>query len=52
MYGQYIRQIEDKYKSNTWKWLRKSNLKVYTETLICSAQEQALRTNYVKIRYR
>ena len=48
MYGQYVRQIEDKDKSSTWKWLRKSNLKGYTEALICSAQEQAMRTNYVK----
>ena len=48
MYGQYVRQIEDKDKSNTWKWLRKSNLKRCTEALICSAQEQTLRTNYVK----
>ena len=48
MYGQYVRQIEDKDKSNTWKWLRKSNLKGCTEALICSAQEQTLRTNYVK----
>ena len=45
MYGQYDRQIEDKDKSNTWKWLRKSNLKECTEALICSPQEQALRTN-------
>ena len=36
MYGQYVRQIEDKDKSNTWKWLRKSNLKGCTEVLICS----------------
>ena len=48
LYGQYVRQIEDKDKSNTWKWLRKSNLKGCTEAIICSAQEQALRTNYVK----
>ena len=48
MYGQYVRQIEDKDKSNTWKWLRKSNLKGCTEALICRAQEQALRTNFVK----
>ena len=27
MYGQYVREIEDKGKSNTWKWLRKGNLK-------------------------
>ena len=48
MYGQYVRQIEDKDRSNTWKQLRKSNLKGCTKTLICSAQGQALRTNYVK----
>ena len=48
MYGQYLRQIENKDKSNTWKWLMKSNLKRCTETLICSAQEQALKTSYVK----
>ena len=48
MYGQYIRKIEDKDKSNTWKWLRKSSLKGCTEAKICSAQEQALRMNYVK----
>ena len=48
MYGQYVRQIEGKDQSNTWKWLRKSNFKRCTEALICSAQEQALRTNYVK----
>ena len=45
MYGQYIRQIEDKDKSNTRKWLRKSNLKGCTGALICSAQEQALGMN-------
>ena len=29
-------------------WLGKADLKVETETLICAAQEQALRTNYVQ----
>ena len=48
MHGQYTRQIEDKDKSNTWKWLMKSYLEGYTEVLNCSAQEQSLRTNYVK----
>ena len=48
MNGQYVRQIEDKDKSNTWKWLMKIHLQGYTEVLICSAQEQPLRTNYVK----
>ena len=32
----------------TWSWLRSSDLKVQTEALICAAQEQALRTNYMK----
>ena len=48
MYRQHVRQIEDKGKSNKWKWLRKSNLKGWTEALICSAQEQSPRTNYMK----
>ena len=39
IYGQYVRQTEDKDKSNTWKWLRKSNLKGCIEAFICSAQE-------------
>ena len=48
MHGQYVRQIEDKDKNSAWKWLRKSNLKGCAEALICSPQEQALRTNYMK----
>lgn len=43
-----VTQIENKYKSKTWKSLKKSNLKGNTEFLICSSQEQALRMNYVK----
>ena len=35
-------------KQETWRWSRKAGLKVETEVLICAAQEQALRTNYVK----
>lgn len=48
MYQQYLRQTGDKDKINTWKWLSKSNMKEGTKVLICSAQEQALRMNYVK----
>ena len=29
----------------TWQWIAKEDLKECTEALICSAQEQALRTN-------
>ena len=32
----------------SWNWLRKADLKIQTEALICTGQEQALRTNYVK----
>ena len=32
----------------TWQWLRNGDLEGCTEALICSAQEQALRTNYIK----
>ena len=39
MRGQYVRKIENKGKSNTWKGLRKSNLKACTEALICCTQE-------------
>ena len=49
MYGQYYREMSEVADlSKTWMWLRKSDLKPETEALICAAQEQALRTNYIK----
>ena len=39
-------QIVD--KGTNWQWLFKSDLKIGTEALFCIAQEQAIRTNYVK----
>ena len=44
MHGQFARDMEDNDKSNTWRWMRKSNLKGCTEALICSAQEQSIQT--------
>lgn len=35
-------------KEKTWSWMRQSDLKITTEALICAAQEQAIRTNYIK----
>ena len=35
------------YVVGTWDWLRKADLKVQTEALLCAAQEQALWTNSV-----
>ena len=49
MYGQFLREMPETVdKDKTWEWSRKSDLKVETEALILAAQEQALRTNYVK----
>ena len=47
MDGQFARDMEDKDKDNTWRWMRKGDLKGCTEVLICSAQEQSIRTNYI-----
>ena len=33
-------------KDKTWGWLKNGGLKGCTESLICAAQDQALRTNY------
>ena len=35
-------------EKETWYWLRKADLKVEIEAMLCAAQEQAIRTNYVK----
>ena len=49
MHGQFIRETTEKVdKEKTWQWLSRGNLKVGTETLLCAAQKQAIRTNYIK----
>ena len=49
MYGQYNRDLgKEVDREKTWWWLKKGDLKPETEVLLCAAQEQALRTNYVK----
>ena len=51
MYGQFHRDVEENTdQEKRWLWLAKSDLKPETEALICAAQEQALRTNYIKHR--
>ena len=48
-YGQFVREMpEITDEKETWNWLRKADLKVETEAMLCAAQEQAIRTNYVK----
>ena len=39
---------ETKDEKDAWCWLRKADLKVETEAMLCAAQEEAIRTNYVK----
>ena len=49
MYGQYCRETSDDIdKEKSWLWLKNSDLKAETEAIICDAQEQVLRTNYIK----
>ena len=49
MHGQFIRETTEKVnKEETWQWLSRGDLKVGTEALLCAAQEQAIRTNYMK----
>ena len=49
MHGQYAREMDESVdKDKTWGWLKNGGLKGCTESLICAAQDQALRTNYVK----
>ena len=48
MHGQYLRDLDGKDSVQSWKWLKDSDLKGCAEALICSAQEQAMRTNTTK----
>ena len=49
MLRQFIRETTEKVdKEKTWQWLSRGDLKVGTEALLCAAQEQAIRTNYMK----
>ena len=50
MYGQYNRDLRKEVdRERTWWWLKKGDLKPETEALLCAAQEQAPRTNFVKL---
>ena len=39
---------EDKSNEETWSWLKQGSLKREMEALIIAAQDQAIRTNYIK----
>ena len=49
MHVQFARKMPEEIdKDLSWKWLKQSDLKVQNEAMICAAQEQALRTNYIQ----
>ena len=49
MYGQFVREMTERTdEKETLNWLRKADLKVETEAMLCAAEEQAIRTNCVK----
>ena len=46
MYGQFVREIpETTDEKEIWYWLRKADLKIETEAMLCAAQEEAIGTN-------
>ena len=49
IHAQFVRKMSDKVdKDKTWQRLSKSDLQIATKALLCAAQEQAIRTNYIK----
>ena len=48
LHGKLIREIDDIKDESSWDWIRKGSLKKETEGMIFAAQEQALRTNWIK----
>ena len=49
MHGQYTRELPEYTDTTaTWNWLHQQDLKKETEGLLIAAQDQALRTNYIK----
>ena len=48
LHGKFVNDKEEGNWEQSWKWIVKGDLKGCTEALNCSAQEQALRSNYIK----
>ena len=46
----FQRQTSEISHEKTWIWLKKGNLKKETESLLKAAQNNAIRTNYVKVK--
>ena len=50
LYGRFNRQANDISREKNWMWLRKGKLKRETEYLLIGAQNNAIRTNYIRER--
>ena len=48
LHGQFPRQMEPIADPSSWSWMVEQDLKKETEGLLIAAQDQALRTNYIK----
>ena len=48
LHGKFIKETEEVKSKETWGWIRKVYLKKVTESLIFAAQEQTLRTNWIR----
>ena len=48
LHRQYVRGTEEVRDLRTWDWLKRGILKKETEGLLTTAQDQALRTNYIR----
>ena len=48
LHSQFLRETESIDDGNRWEWLKRGELKREAESLLCLAQEQALRVNAIK----
>ena len=45
----FLKKTDEIRGTNSWKWLKRGELKKETEGMIIAAQDQALRTNWINV---
>jgi len=50
LHGQFLRQTREVADSKSWTWVASGNPKKETEGFLTAAQDQALRTNVIKVK--